>query len=119
MFDKIRRFEDKIIKKHTSIVDFSLLGYNSRYVFLIRVTPDDKAGLKDYLSSHPNINNLHITNSEYDFLFECVFKNNREMNDFKEHLAHNYSVMVIKQHELIEDLEREKFTGRDFHEAAK
>lgn len=109
VFDKIGRLEGNTILKHTSIVDFKKLGFNSRYVFLVRVNPESRDSLREFLSSHPSINNLHITNSEYDYLFEGVFKDNREMNDFKTELSDKFPIAIFRQHELIEDLQREVF----------
>ncbi|MBW3002297.1 Lrp/AsnC family transcriptional regulator [Candidatus Woesearchaeota archaeon] len=111
VFDRIGKLEEDVIKKHASIVDFKKLGYHARYVFLIRVKPDCRESLREFLSSQPCVNNLHITNSDFDFLFEAIFKDNKEMNDFKSELDSNFPITQIRQHELIEDLYREQFRG--------
>ena len=109
VFDRIGKLEKDVIKKHTSIVDFKKLGFHARYLFIIKVKPDCRESLRDFLSSQPCVNNLHITNSDFDFLFEAIFRDNKEMSDFKAGLVLDFQIMQIKQHELILDLQREVF----------
>lgn len=109
VFDKIKKFEGSVIKRHTSIIDFSKLGFTARYIFLLKVDVSARNALRDFLLEHSCINNLHVTNSDFDFLFEAIFKNNKEMSDFKAELKLDFPILQIRQHELIEDLQREVF----------
>ena len=109
VFDRIGKMEEDVIKKHTSIVDFKKLGFHARYWFMIRVKPDRRESLRDFLSSQPCVNNLHITNSDFDFLFEAIFRDNKEMSDFKAEISGRFLITAFRQHEMIADLQREIF----------
>lgn len=107
--NKVNRFESGLIHKHTSLVDFKKLGFDSKYFFLIKTTDELRDDLKTFLAEHPSVNNLYITNSEFDFAFEAVFRNSKDFNVFKAEIAQNFSVVHLRCQELIEDLERERF----------
>ena len=109
VFDKLRKLEESVIKKHVSIIDFEKLGFTSRYLFLVKVDDSSRKETKDFLMHHPSVNNVHITNSDFDFLFEGIFSNSKEMEDFKKDLESKNYILMTRHHELIEDIAREKF----------
>lgn len=106
---KVKQFEGDIILKHTSLIDFKKLGFDSKYFFLVKTTDVLRNDLKTFLAEHPSVNNLYITNSEFDFAFEAVFRNSKDFNDFKTMIAQNFSMVNLRCQELIEDLKRENF----------
>jgi Lrp/AsnC family leucine-responsive transcriptional regulator len=109
VFDRIKKLEQGVISKHTTLVDFEKLGFNARYIFMVKCSPDGREKVREFLSNNPSVNNLYITNSDFDFLFEAVFKDNKEMSDFKESISANLPLMRLSHYELIKDLHRERF----------
>ncbi len=109
IFDRLKLHEKTVIKKHTSIVDFEKMGYNSKTVMVLKTKYDKRVLLKDYLESHNNVNNLYITNSGYDFMIETVFRNQKETQDFVDEIERHFELQEVKAYNIIEDVHREKF----------
>ena len=42
LFDRIRMHEGKLIKKHTALIDFNKLGYNTRANIILKVKKTDR-----------------------------------------------------------------------------
>jgi Lrp/AsnC family transcriptional regulator for asnA, asnC and gidA len=83
IYDKLRSFHTKgIITKHSTIIDFSKLGYQSLSIILFDPNPEKRNSLKDYLSSHPNVNSLYRADYDKHFITECVFEDYEILNDF-------------------------------------
>ncbi|MCX6709483.1 MAG: Lrp/AsnC family transcriptional regulator [Candidatus Woesearchaeota archaeon] len=108
IFDKIERLEKKIIKKYTTIIDFSKIGYNFRVNFMIKARDDKKENVKNLLLLHPNINTLLRINNGYDFYAELVFHDLSELDSFNEKLSQAGAKESISHH-IIEDVKREGF----------
>ena len=58
------------IKKYTSIIDFSYLGYDTKVQFLIRAPHEIKNNLRAHLSSLQEINTIFGITNGFDFLAE-------------------------------------------------
>ncbi len=108
VFDRIKSNEDCMIK-HTALINFEKVGYNSKNVHVMSVLPENRELIKEYLQAHPNVNNLYLTNSGYDYLAETVFRNQRETQHFLEVLQNTFRINDIKTFNIIEDIDREKF----------
>ncbi|MBW3020115.1 Lrp/AsnC family transcriptional regulator [Candidatus Woesearchaeota archaeon] len=106
VFDILRRLENNVIKKHTSLVDFTKLGYGLKVNFVLR--SKDKKQMKDFLMNHSSINNLHSLINDYDFFAECIFKDLNDLESFKEELNKN-GLSDIEHYFIVEDLKKEGF----------
>ncbi|MBT4541291.1 Lrp/AsnC family transcriptional regulator [Candidatus Woesearchaeota archaeon] len=106
IYDRIKFHEKELIKKHTSIVNFELLGYSLRANILISTR--NKQGLKEYLKEHPNINSAFEINGGYDFLVDCVFANMSECRDFLDSFD-KFDVEKKQVHYIIDDFKVETF----------
>jgi len=109
IFDKLKTYQDSIISRHTSIVNFEKLGYTARASFSIKVSREDKYKLKDYLLTHHCMNSVYRINNGFDFQVEGIFKDLSEMEDFTDTLDQRFDIVEIKSHFIIEDLKRESF----------
>jgi DNA-binding Lrp family transcriptional regulator len=109
IFDKLKAHENGTIKKHTSIVDFSLLGYGTRANIAIKVNKEEKDELKKFLMKDMNVNSFYRINNGYDYLIEAIFKNILELEDFCEKLDENFKIKTKQIYYIIEDLRREEF----------
>jgi len=113
LYDKLKLHEGNIILKHTTLLDFSKLGFNCRANILLKTGRDERDKLASYLKAHPAINNLYKINNGFDFLAEGIFSHVKEMEDFLDELERNFPLEEKKTHYVIEDLKREAFSPID------
>lgn len=107
LFEKLKTFEENnFITKHTSLIDFSRLGFDIRVQILIEST--DKTELSLFLSKNSNVNNVFRINNGFDFLVEAIFSNISELDVFMQDLK-NQHVKKTKEFFVLEELQRERF----------
>jgi DNA-binding Lrp family transcriptional regulator len=109
IFDRLKANEKSIIKRHTSLLNFSMLGFNTRANIAIKVEREDKEALKKHLIMHENINSISRINNGYDFMIEGIFKEIKEMEDFIDMLEQKFRIQDKKSFFIIEDLKKEAF----------
>ena len=109
IFDRLKLNEKNIIIKHTSLLDFNKLGYNTRANITIKVNKEDKETLKQHLIRHHQINSVYKINNGFDFMVEGIFKHIIEMEDFLEQLEQKFNIIDKKSFFIIEDIKREAF----------
>ena len=109
IFDRLRLSESRVIIKHTTLLDFSKLGFNTRANITLKVDREDKEKLKEFLIKHHLVNSLYKINNGYDFMIEGVFKQIKDMEDFLEDLEKRFKILEKKAFYIIEDLKRETF----------
>ena len=113
IYDRIKQSQRGVIKKHTSLLDFSKLGFNARVNIMIRVIQDHKQNLKDFLLKHHNINTLYKINNGYDFLIEAVFRNIKQLDQFIEILEEKFNIEEKNVYHIVDDIKREHFLSDD------
>ena len=106
VFDKVRRLNLGIIKKHTSLLDFSRLGYNTQ-VNLALLCKNKKETLA-FLKQHSNVNAIYGLERDYDYYVELIFRNLKELEEFTEKLD-DLGVKKFESHHVIEELKKEAF----------
>ena len=109
LYDKLKQHEKTLILKHTTLVDFSKLGYNSRAKIMISSSKEDRDKLRGFLVSYPRINSLFKINNGYDFLAEGVFRNIKELEEFLELLEEKFCIKDKKVFYIIDEVKRESF----------
>lgn len=109
LFDKLKAHEKKTILKHTSIIDFSLLGYDTKVQFLIKAPSEIRERLKSHLSSLAEINTIFGITNGFDFLAEGIFQRVSDAHQFKKKLEHDFSQIECHTHFVVEDVKREGF----------
>ena len=114
IFDKIRGFQNNIVTKHTTLINFDLLGYNTRSKILLKVGKEDKEVLKAYLLKNHNINSFYRINNGYDFMIEGIFRNIKEMEEFLEDLEEKFTIEKKEYFYIIDDMKREAFMEDNF-----
>ena len=113
IFDRLKIFEDNVIKKNTVLLNFSSLGFNARANICMKVAKDKRDDLKKFLLTHQNVNSLYKTTNNYDYIAETVFKNLQEMEKFLERLEDKFSIEKEVFY-IIEDIKREGFLSDPF-----
>lgn len=109
LFDRMKLHEGNTIQKHTALVDFSKLGYNTRANIILKVKKEDRDSIRDFLMKHSCVNSAFKINNGYDFLIEAVFKNIKEVEDFIELLEEKFKIKAKQVFYVIDDLKKEAF----------
>lgn len=109
IFDKLKEYENnKLIKKHTSIIDFKKLGFDVKSQMLVSSSKEDRNKIQDFLIKHPKVNTVFRINNGYDFLIEAIFRNMMELDEFTKQLE-QFKILEKKEYFVMEDIKREEF----------
>lgn len=110
LYDRLKHFEEnKLIERHTSIINFAAFGYKVRVNIMLKVSSSQRDALKKYLQNHENVNNLYKINNGFDFLFEAVFKSIEEAEEFIDNLEEQFEFKRMDVHYITSDIKREGF----------
>jgi len=107
----LKRLNEKrdIIKKYTSIIDFSKIGFSIGCFFIARPASESKKedinNAINLISKCRNINSIYLT-TEKDIIVEAWFRSMAELVELRDMLSEFCSV---REHEIIESLEQERF----------
>jgi len=74
---------------------------------MIVIKTPNRHEVEEYLSYHPNVNNLFVINGGYDFMVESVFKDEKEYAYFLRELEEKGAELT--PYTLLGDLRRECF----------
>lgn len=108
LHDRLRQTQANVITRHTTLLDFSKIGFNTKAGILLRSEKEERKKLREYLIKHPSINTLQKISGGYDFLAEVVFRNIFELEEFVESLD-AFKVVDKKVFYVLEDLKKEAF----------
>ena len=115
IFDRLKTTRESIIKKHTTIIDFAMLGFNTTAKIVFKTQKDKREELKNFLLKHQNINSIYKINNGYDFLVEGIFRNIKELEDFSEMLEEKFKIRSKQVYYVIEEIAREQFFSKPEH----
>lgn len=105
----LRKLENSVIKKHTSLIDFRKMGYHAWTSIIIKVSKTDRDALKDYLLKYKDVNSVFEIDSNYDFLIDVIHENQTGLKQFIERMKDRFEIKTIQKLSIINDLQREKF----------
>ena len=109
IYDKIKSQEKKLIKKHTSLLNFSMLGFNIRATILLTIKREDRDKIVEYLKKHQNVNSIFKINNGFDYLVEVIFKQIKSLEEFIELLESKFKIKKYQVYYIIDELKREAF----------
>ena len=104
--DRVKSFEKKIIKKHTTLIDFSKIGFNIRLHMLINV--EKREDFMRFISKDMYINSAYAIDGYYNFVLDCLFRDMTEMDRFMEKIE-QFVVKEKKFSYILHELKRESF----------
>ena len=107
IFDQLKRTD--VIDKHTCLLNFTKLGFNTRANIMLSVNREDRESIKEYLAKDNNINSVYKTNNGFDFMVEGIFKHIKDMEDFMENLEGRFPIKSKQVFYIIDDIKREGF----------
>jgi Lrp/AsnC family leucine-responsive transcriptional regulator len=112
LYDKLRQHKKSLIMRHTTLIDFSKMGYNARANIMFSLPKLQRPELRNYMMAHPKINSFFKINNGYDFLVEGMFKSIRELEEFIEKVEENFSISDKKTYFVVEEIKKESFLTR-------
>ena len=94
----IEKFRKKaVIKRYASLVDFAVLGFPLKSVFLIKT--NQKGRVKEFLMNQDSLNTLYRLSGDYDFYAEHLFSDMASHTDFVDGLM-ELDVIKVSTHFL-------------------
>ncbi|MDO8481241.1 MAG: Lrp/AsnC family transcriptional regulator [Nanoarchaeota archaeon] len=109
VFDRMKDYESRLIRGHTTLLDFARLGYTTRAQVLIKTDMRCRDLLREYLSKHQNVNTFCKINNGFDYMVEIIFVTIRQMEDFLESLEQKFTIHNLEIHYIVEDIKKEGF----------
>ena len=109
IFDKIKCYHGNLIKKHTTLIDFSKLGFNARANIMVKVDRDAREEARNFLINHQNVNSIYKISNGFDFLIEGIFKNVKDSEDFLDYFESKFRLEQVEVHYIVEDIKQETF----------
>ena len=106
LFDTLRKLESSIVLKHVSLIDFLKLGYGTKVHFVI--SSKKKQELKEFLMQSYNVNTLSSLINGHDFYVECIFKDLKQMTEFKEKLE-KFEINNLEENFVVDEVKKEGF----------
>ncbi len=112
IFDRLKVQEDTLIRRHVSLVDFSMLGYNTKASIAIKVKKEQKEQVKQYLITHQNVNSVYKINNGFDFLIEGIFRHIKDLEKFMDLFEEKFDIIQQQTFYIIDDIARERFMSK-------
>ena len=109
IFDRVRKYQESIITKFTSIIDFQTLGYNARAQVMLKAHKSNREKMIEFLSHHPHVNSIYKINNGYDVMIDVIFRTIREMEDFMELIDEQYKLKARMTYFIIDEIKQEEF----------
>lgn len=109
IFDRLKLNQDKVIVRHTSLLDFNKLGYSVHANITFSVDREDKENLRDHLMKHRNVNSVYRVSGGYDFLVEGIFKDIKQMEEFVDKVEVDFKIKDKNSFFVVEELKKESF----------
>lgn len=109
LFDKLKSYKGKVIKKFTALLDFEAFDFDTRANIILKVDKAGKEALRKHLTRHSRVNSLYKINNGFDFMVEGLFCNVKELEDFLDELDLKFDIISSKVYYIIEDIKREAF----------
>jgi DNA-binding Lrp family transcriptional regulator len=109
LFEKIKVYEEDYIDRHTSLLNFTKLGFNTRVAIMIKVSNEQREMLKEHLNLSKCVNSVFKINNNYDFIVEGIFHDIKEVDEFIERLEKTFKILDKEVYHIVEDVKREDF----------
>jgi len=107
LYERIKKLN--AIKRYTSLLDFTKLGYDLNVTIMIRVRKDHKKLLREYALKCHCVNSAYIIDNGYDLVMECFFKNLQELYHFMDNIDEQFKQNKKEVFYIIEHLKKEEF----------
>jgi len=109
LYDKLKLYEKNTIIKHTSILDFTKLGFNAKTQIYLKTTNQQRDRLKGFLTNHDNVNNVCLLSNDYDFSVEGIFEDVEKVREFMDIVENSFEVVKQQIVFVAKDIKKEGF----------
>ena len=109
VYERLRQYYGKVIKKYTVLLDFVQLGYSTHVTFFLKVKNKHKQRLLMHIQTQHNVNNAYCINNGFDLCCDAVFRNLHESEAFAKHLEEEYNISRIQSYYILAEVKREGF----------
>ena len=109
LYDRLKIHEKGLILKHTSLIDFAKMGYDTKVQLLLKAPLEHRERLRAFLTQDERINSVFRTTNNYDFIAEGLFTQPAEAHEFIEQIEKQFELKDINTLFVVEDLKREGF----------
>jgi DNA-binding Lrp family transcriptional regulator len=106
VYDRMRRIERTHLSRHASLLDMK--DY-ARMAVVLRLEPQRRAAVLEFLKKHENVNSLYRINHGFDCIAELVFPSMVRLHDFVRDLNTGFGVLECHTYAIVDDLKREEF----------
>ena len=110
--DRIKNIEEKFVVKHSSLLDYSKLGYSSNAILAVKISPKEKKDFLKFLKRQSCVNSIYHINSGFNFLIELVCKDNFALRNWIEEIKSAYFLEIIL-FQILKTEEKEKFIPKN------
>ena len=105
VFDQYRRLRKVAITKEVCLLNYKYLGYTLRSYFIADC--ESRRILLKFLNIEKRVNNLFLVGTK-TILFEAVFKDEGEKNEFIDNLE-SYRIRELKELSISDEIKSESF----------
>lgn len=116
----LRQYEQHIIKKHATLLDFKKLGFEVNRSLVLKAAGSEKEKLCKHLLEQKLVNSAYLLDGPANFLVEIIAKNKPEVDEFMQNLQDQFTIFDLLSFEIVDDLKREEVYSdvllREFHE---
>ena len=109
IFDKLKCYQESLITKHTTLLDFSKLGFNARANIMIKVDRMVREEVRKILLNNLNVNSVYKISNGFDFMIEGIFKNVKDVEEFIDYLGSKFKMEKSEVYYIVEDIRKEDF----------
>lgn len=111
IFDRLREYENTLIAKHTTLIDFRQLGFDLKAQFLFKIEGSKKDEFQRFLSRHPRINSVFRINNGFDFLVEAIFIGLDDLDHFLDEVK-IFPIEARQEFFVLQEILREGFLSQ-------
>jgi len=86
----MRRLENSVVTKYTTLLNHSALGHNVKVHFMTK-------GMDEEFLKNPQINTIYKISGKYNYFIEGIFKDLSQMEKFKERLGNHRQFFVMEE----------------------
>ena len=115
LYDRMRLYNKKYVKKHSTLLNWKALGLHSQSLFIITCDINQKHNVLDYLKANANINSLHSTHYCSDFIAETVFRDIAQTEQFRAELMQVDGITKVNVFNFVEEIKKEDFLTDEAH----
>ncbi len=111
IYTRLMGYKGDIIKKHTTLLDFTALGYHTVAMIFVSCNQEEKEALTNALIKAESVNSVFKLNNEYQLMFEGVFRTVLEVDEFLEKIEDRFTITKRKIFYVAKELRREAFVA--------